>query len=81
MPPPTLEELEKARVFEPIAGDPPFIQRTLTELAATLDADELLVVTNVGDHALRRRSYELLAELFALNGGRPAPNQPLEPVV
>ena len=35
-------------------------------LAETTHADELMITTNVFDHAARRRSYQLLAEAFAL---------------
>jgi luciferase family oxidoreductase group 1 len=38
----------------------------LTNLAATLDLDELVVVTWTFDAAPRHRSYELLADVFAL---------------
>jgi luciferase family oxidoreductase group 1 len=62
----TAEDLEKTRMFQPIAGTPDDVYRTLTELAATIGADELMITTNIGDHALRRRSYELIAEVFGL---------------
>lgn len=62
----TPEEQEKLRVFRPVYGTPAQVQRELTELAARLEADELILVTTVSDHALRRRSYELVAEVFGL---------------
>ncbi|MBX3014773.1 MAG: LLM class flavin-dependent oxidoreductase [Caldilineaceae bacterium] len=60
------EELEKLRPFAPIYGDPVQVRQALTELVTSLGADELMMVTNIADHAARRRSYELLAEAFAL---------------
>lgn len=62
----TPEELEKLRPFAPIYGDPEQVHQSLTTLVTNLGADELMIVTNIGDHAARRRSYELLAEAFAL---------------
>jgi luciferase family oxidoreductase group 1 len=62
----TAEDLEKTRMFQPIAGTPDAVYRELTALAATIGADELMITTNIGDHALRRRSYELIAEVFGL---------------
>jgi luciferase family oxidoreductase group 1 len=66
----TAEELEKVRIFTPLYGTPDQLKQELTELVTRLGADELIVVTNIGDHALRRRSYELIAEAFGL---RPTP--------
>jgi luciferase family oxidoreductase group 1 len=63
----TAEDEEKLRKFRPIAGTPEQIQRELSKLAEQLGADELMITTTVGDHMLRRRSYELLAEVFALD--------------
>jgi alkanesulfonate monooxygenase SsuD/methylene tetrahydromethanopterin reductase-like flavin-dependent oxidoreductase (luciferase family) len=45
------------------------IDRVKIRLRALIEAtraDELLITTMVFDHAARRRSYELLAEAFAL---------------
>ncbi|MFN8439467.1 MAG: LLM class flavin-dependent oxidoreductase [Caldilineaceae bacterium] len=60
------EEVEKLRPFAPIYGDPAYVQQALTDLVTSLGADELMIVTNISDHAARRRSYELLADVFAL---------------
>lgn len=60
------EEVEKLRPFAPIYGDPGHVHQALTNLVTSLGADELMIVTNIGDHAARRRSYELIAEAFAL---------------
>jgi luciferase family oxidoreductase group 1 len=67
----TAEELEKLRPFAPIYGDPVCVHRALTNLVTSLGADELMIVTNIGDQAARRRSYELLAEAFALPREQP----------
>jgi hypothetical protein len=42
------------------------VQRKLEALAAEHGADEAMIVTNTPDYASRTRSYELLAEAFAL---------------
>jgi luciferase family oxidoreductase group 1 len=49
-----------------IIGSPEKVRTELDELAAEYGADEVIVVTITHDHAARRRSYELLAETFAL---------------
>src|SRR5262245_46097928 len=47
-------------------GSAPVVKDRLLSLAAATRADELMLTTMVYDHAARRRSYELLAENFAL---------------
>jgi luciferase family oxidoreductase group 1 len=47
-------------------GSAPVVKDRLLSLAAATRADELMITTMVYDHAARRRSYELLAEIFAL---------------
>jgi luciferase family oxidoreductase group 1 len=42
------------------------VKDRLLALAEATRADELMITTNVFDHAARRHSYELLAEAFAL---------------
>jgi luciferase family oxidoreductase group 1 len=64
----TPEDQEKLLPFTPVYGMPDHVQRELADLAAKLDADELMLVINISDHALRRRSYELVAEVFGLAG-------------
>lgn len=49
-----------------VVGDPARCKARLLELAAQYAADELMVVTITGDYASRLRSYELLAQAFAL---------------
>ena len=44
------------------------VREKLTALAHSLELDELVVVTWTHDPAARHRSYELLAEAFALSG-------------
>lgn len=60
------EEQETLQKFAPIYGTPDKVHAELSELITRLDADEAIIVTNIADEALRRRSYELLAEVFAL---------------
>ena len=50
-------------------GSAPAVKDRLLSLAAATRADELMITTMVYDHAARRRSYELLAEVFALPTG------------
>src|SRR3954467_14413187 len=44
------------------------VRAQVEELAAGYGADEVIVVTITHDHQARRRSYELLAEAFELDG-------------
>jgi luciferase family oxidoreductase group 1 len=55
------EDREKLAAFAPIYGTPDQVRKELSELALVLDIDELILVININDHALRRRAYELLA--------------------
>jgi len=52
-----------------IVGDPATVRRRLEALAASYGAEEVIVVTITHEHAARRRSYELIAEAFALDTG------------
>jgi len=58
------------------AGTPEQVRAALETLAQQYGADEIIVVTITFDHAARRRSYELLAEAFGLEG---APGAALSP--
>ena len=49
-----------------IVGGIDSVKRRLLALIEATRADELMITTTVYDHAARRRSYELLAEAFAL---------------
>jgi alkanesulfonate monooxygenase SsuD/methylene tetrahydromethanopterin reductase-like flavin-dependent oxidoreductase (luciferase family) len=50
-----------------IVGSAAQVTARLKDLAKSLDLDELVVVTWTYDAAPRHRSYELLAEAFALH--------------
>ncbi len=47
-----------------IVGDPSSVRARIEEVAQHTAADEIMVTTNVHDHAERLRSYERLAEVF-----------------
>jgi luciferase family oxidoreductase group 1 len=47
-----------------IVGDPSSVRARIEEVAGHTAADEIMVTTNVHDHAERLRSYERLAEVF-----------------
>jgi luciferase family oxidoreductase group 1 len=47
-----------------VVGDPSTVRARIEELAGHTAADEVMVTTNVHDHAERLHSYELLAEVF-----------------
>jgi len=53
----------RGRLF---VGAPATVVEQLTPLIAATQADEVMVITSVFDHAARRRSYELLAQAFGL---------------
>jgi luciferase family oxidoreductase group 1 len=54
-----------------VVGSPATVRAGLEELARAYEAEEVMVVTIVHDHAARRRSYELIAEAFGLAGATP----------
>jgi luciferase family oxidoreductase group 1 len=47
-----------------VVGDPRTVRARIEELAERTAADEVMITTNVYDHAERLRSYERLAEVF-----------------
>jgi luciferase family oxidoreductase group 1 len=53
-----------------IVGSPSTVRPQLLMLADEYKADEIMIVTITYDHGARRRSYELLAEAFGLQGDR-----------
>jgi hypothetical protein len=58
-------------------GAPGTVREGLLEVAALYEAEEVIAVNVTYSHEDRRRSYELLAEAFALlpapaGGGQPA---------
>ena len=52
-----------------VLGTAADVHRDLEALALETGADELMVMTSVHDHAARCRSYELIADAFALPAG------------
>jgi len=65
-----LERHEVARTARMTAGSPQTVRRRIETIVEQHEADEVVVVTIAPDYASRLRSYELLAEAFALE--RPA---------
>lgn len=65
-----LTDLEESKVAQSraatVVGGPPRVQAQLALLAESFAVEELMVVTVCHDPAARLRSYELLAEAFAL---------------
>jgi len=53
-----------------LVGSADRVKKRLLALRDAASADELMITTMVYDHAARRRSYELLAELFDLPSAR-----------
>ena len=51
-----------------IIGAPEKVRAQLEQLADEYGAKEVIVVTITHDHEVRRRSYELIADAFALPG-------------
>jgi luciferase family oxidoreductase group 1 len=49
-----------------VVGSPETVRAQLQEVVASYGAEEVIVVTITYEHAARRRSYELLAEMFEL---------------
>jgi luciferase family oxidoreductase group 1 len=49
-----------------VVGSPEKVRAGLEQVASDYGADEVIVVTITHDHGMRRRSYELLADAFAL---------------
>ena len=58
-----------------LTGSPATVRVALADLAAAYGTDELVVLTVTHDHAARRRSYELLADAFALSAAALAPER------
>jgi luciferase family oxidoreductase group 1 len=49
-----------------VAGAPGEVKARLLEMAEAYEADELMVITVIGDYDARVRSYELIADAFGL---------------
>lgn len=62
------QELVAQKRAKSVVGGPDTVRARLVELAERFDADELVVLTVCHDVSARLRSYELLAEAFALGG-------------
>jgi alkanesulfonate monooxygenase SsuD/methylene tetrahydromethanopterin reductase-like flavin-dependent oxidoreductase (luciferase family) len=56
-----------ARRRRAIVGPPETVRAKLEALAGAYGAAEVMVVTITYEHAARRRSYELLADVFGLS--------------
>jgi alkanesulfonate monooxygenase SsuD/methylene tetrahydromethanopterin reductase-like flavin-dependent oxidoreductase (luciferase family) len=52
-----------------VVGTPEQVRARIQALAARTKADEVMIATHAFDPAARRRSYELVAEAFALPRG------------
>jgi len=61
-----LERYEIARTARMTAGSPHTVRRRIESIVEAHAADEVLVVTIAPDYVSRLRSYELLADAFAL---------------
>ena len=57
-----------------VVGAPRTVRRGIESVAAEYGADEVMLVTITHDHEARRRSYELVAEEFALSALGPRPS-------
>jgi alkanesulfonate monooxygenase SsuD/methylene tetrahydromethanopterin reductase-like flavin-dependent oxidoreductase (luciferase family) len=53
-----------------IVGGPDTVRRGLEDFISRTGADELMVTANIFDHAKRKRSFEIVAEL---HGGMKSP--------
>jgi luciferase family oxidoreductase group 1 len=60
------EELKKISTNRPrmIVGNPAEVKQELIELQQKYNNDEFLIITNIHDYEAKKKSYELLAELF-----------------
>jgi len=61
---PNLDTVSRPR--RAIVGAPAAVKRGIDELVELYGAEEAMILTTTFDHVARRRSYELLAEAFAL---------------
>ena len=52
-----------------ITGTPARVREAIETVARDYEAEEVLIVNILHDHAARRRSYELIAEEFGLGLG------------
>jgi luciferase family oxidoreductase group 1 len=54
-----------------VVGTPEVVKNGIEAIAAEYEADEVLIVNIVYDHAARKRSYQLIADAFGLAGAWP----------
>ncbi len=53
-----------------VVGSPDSVRQKLKEIIAETDCDELIVMTQIYEHAARLRSFELLSKIFKDIGGK-----------
>lgn len=61
---PLERQIVQSRLQDQVIGGPESVRRQLDELIARTGVDEVMVVTQVFDHADRLKSYDILAELY-----------------
>ena len=65
--PPVAEGSDVDRVFKAsVVGSPETVKRLLLDFIARTNADEIIVATQIFEHARRLRSYEIVAEAMGL---------------
>ncbi|MEO3824647.1 LLM class flavin-dependent oxidoreductase [Actinomadura sp. B10D3] len=62
---PLEQQMIDARLADQVVGGPESVRKQLDALIERTAVDEVMVVTQVYDHADRLRSYDLLADLYA----------------
>ncbi|MBA9004119.1 MULTISPECIES: LLM class flavin-dependent oxidoreductase [Thermomonospora] len=65
---PLEQEIIASRLDSQVVGGPGTVRARMDALIKSTEADEVMVTTSVYAHADRRRSYELLADLYDLAG-------------
>jgi alkanesulfonate monooxygenase SsuD/methylene tetrahydromethanopterin reductase-like flavin-dependent oxidoreductase (luciferase family) len=63
-----VRQFRSQRLF---VGSPATLRGRLGAFARQIGVEEVMVTTLIHDHALRHRSYALLAEAFALRAAAP----------
>jgi luciferase family oxidoreductase group 1 len=72
-PPPPATSFEQRWDTRSIAGSPDRVHGLLTAMAAEVGADEVMIQDMILDQPVRQRSYQLLADAFALDPSATAP--------
>jgi alkanesulfonate monooxygenase SsuD/methylene tetrahydromethanopterin reductase-like flavin-dependent oxidoreductase (luciferase family) len=71
--PPVAEGSDADRVFKAsVVGAPDTVKRLLDDFIQRTQADELIVATQIFEHAKRLRSYEIVAETMGLTSSSDA---------